>query len=162
MSHMMLFTALPRGTSGNQLRISVFISPRLAMGGTNTTLGTLFQAPNDWPSIARKLSFGVTFGTTLTRTVTAQPDPQSANVYDSALWTTMFPAATPLYPYASAQRNTGALSSYGASTVSSHVKNVYAQAAQSPARQIVTKSTSNTLTSSATSVAAALKQTNTA
>ncbi len=159
MSHMMMFTALPRGMRGSQLRFSVFISPRFNIGGTSTTLGNLLQAPNDWPSIAKRLSFGVFFTGALGRVI-ATPDPDSLPAYDSALWTRLFPAATPLGGYAQKQYNTGSLTSYGAQTVTSHVKNVYAQAALgSAARPIVTKSTNTTLTTSAKSVAAALKQT---
>lgn len=86
------WTALPNGQSGGKQRLSVFVTPTLAVMGD----GTLEQFPDfhDWPARMAAATFRVRFGagpTIEASRVTPDPDP-----LDSELWRAIFTAKTPV------------------------------------------------------------------
>lgn len=86
-----IFTALPNGLdeSGEFLRVTVFVTPRLSTDGAGKLplAGGDFPAFADWPALLADTAFAIEFdGMT---TFGADPDPDSA-VPDSATWHLLF------------------------------------------------------------------------
>ncbi len=90
-SESVILTALPNGVdeSGDSLRVTVFVTPRLATNGAGPLplAGGDFPAFADWPATLAQMVFGIEFdGAT---TFDAHPDPASG-VPDSATWHLLF------------------------------------------------------------------------
>ncbi len=114
-----MWTALPSGISGERLRLSVLVSPRLQ---TNEGLPrpSLAQFPDflDWP--ARAVSFSVAFdgGPTLPAvTVSAPPS--------SAEWGALFGPSTYVRPYAFPPLHERSVRSFPAANVMAYIKEKY-------------------------------------
>jgi hypothetical protein len=86
-----IFTALPNGVhkSGDFLRVTVFVSPRLSTDGAGRLPleGSGFDAFEDWPATLAEMKFGVLFDGL--GTITADPDPDSTGS-DSGTWHLLF------------------------------------------------------------------------
>lgn len=86
-----ILTALPSGVheSGELLRVTVFVSPRLFTEGAGPLplAGGDFPAFADWPAVLAQTGFGIDFDGV--GTFGADPDPDSS-VADSATWHLLF------------------------------------------------------------------------
>ena len=86
-----IFTALPNGLheNGTQVRVTVFVSPRLTTAGAGELPldGGDFPSFADWPAALEALRFAVVFDGV--DTVAADPDPQST-APQSATWHLLF------------------------------------------------------------------------
>ncbi len=86
-----IFTALPNGVheSGDFLRVTVFVTPRLSTDGAGdlTLAGGSFPAFADWPAALGRTSFGIAFDGL--GTIRADPDPDSPPP-DSQTWHLLF------------------------------------------------------------------------
>ena len=129
-----MWTALPNGLTraGNRLRLSVLVSPRLV-----SSTGTLadFPALLDWPTTVGGLTFRVEFQGG--PTVTAGPVTEPGNpALDSAAWTALFNAATPVISYAFDDRSDLHVRSFPTKKVLSFLTNAYQTiAVQTPQRK---------------------------
>ena len=91
-----LWTALPNHFDKNKrLRISLHVAPRIVNDDGSSTHGKLGGCPafHEWPKRLATLKFKVEFD----NGVTAQGVPEQQG--DSALWSRLFPADTPLQPF---------------------------------------------------------------
>jgi hypothetical protein len=95
-----MWTALPNGLtpSGDHLKLSVLVSPRLETDGAVD--GTLIQFPDflDWPKTVANLSFTVEFQGGPSSTVKPVTEPGYPGL-DSAAWTALFNDKTPVHPF---------------------------------------------------------------
>lgn len=86
-----IFTALPNGMhkTGEFLRVTVFVSPRLLTDGAGKLplQGGGFDAFEDWPDTLDEVKFGVLFDGF--GTITADPDPEFTRP-DSGTWHPLF------------------------------------------------------------------------
>lgn len=90
-SERVIWTALPnQRDTGNRLRLSVHVSPRLSGGGA--TLGG-YPAFANWPKRLESLAFAVEFDNGLSLEAIAEP------LADPELWLRLFPATTPVMPH---------------------------------------------------------------
>jgi len=128
-----MWTALPNGVTaaGNQLRLSVLVSPRLV---TNAATGTLAEFPDflDWPATVGGLRFTVEFqgGPVVPATPVTEPGNPAL---DSAAWTALFDRAIPVNSYAFDDRSDLPVRSFPTKKVFSFLTNTYQTiAVQSP------------------------------
>lgn len=89
-----IWTALPNGWQGDQLSLTIFVSPRLYCD-KKTTLAD-FEYLSDWPGVLRDVSFGVEFS----GSVGVQPaHPSSLESDASDYWKKLFPPTSRVRPY---------------------------------------------------------------
>jgi hypothetical protein len=130
-----MWTALPNGftLAGNQLRLSVLVSPRLV---TNTATGTLDEFPAflDWPATVAGLSFRVEFqgGPTVPATPVTEPGNPAL---DSAAWRALFDGTISVNAYAFDDRSDLAVRSFPVKKVFSFLTNAYQTIAVQSAQQ---------------------------
>jgi hypothetical protein len=132
MSQQIIWTALPNGLklegSGQKLRLSVFVSPRLRFDDGRTT-GDLDAFPNflDWPAKLR--SGSVTFKVVVDDGANPVPPFDSAVVTnpapDSSLWTALFRKTTLVRSHEFEGVPPQPIGSYPASQLASHVSDGY-------------------------------------
>jgi hypothetical protein len=93
-----LWICLPNGVSGNNLKFTAFVAPRLdpqLTGGADGTLAN-FSFGN-WATRMQSLTMSVV-ADSHTTPIPATPDPTSAAL-DPNLWNIVFPAQTPVHPF---------------------------------------------------------------
>jgi hypothetical protein len=125
------WTAVPNGldSSGNNLQLSVLISPELSGGATGTLAD--FSDWQDWPSTLSTLAgdgleWLVTFTSTFSQSIAVTLDTSGLN---SALWTALFPTSVeygPPEPIQDKFRNL-AIASYPVQQVSGFLTDQYTQ-----------------------------------
>lgn len=132
-SESIVFTLVPNGVTadGQNLKLSVFVSPRLIPGTDDTnTLRDFFHWAN-WPTTLRSLGFAVTFaagshGVTQPATLVTTP-------LSSSLWREIFPETTFVKAYAFDQYSGINIYSYPTANLLSFIQNQYlAVASTSP------------------------------
>lgn len=117
-----IWTVLPNGYSKANpanLRLSVFVSPRLSSNQVNPTLG-LFEDFLDWPSALDGIDFGVQFGNNAPVAAT-----KVGTAPDSALWQAMFTDDGEVYSYEFPKASTKTIRSYAAKNVEAWIKEKY-------------------------------------
>ncbi|OIJ63625.1 hypothetical protein [Streptomyces mangrovisoli] len=131
------WTVLPAGLSddGTQVRVSVFIAPRLQ---PENGAGTLADFPDfvDWPARLEDATFVFAAGEDGTGAApprqldpfTDSLRPQSPS-FDGELWTSLFHEDTPLQPFSFAAPGEREMRTYSAGQVSAYTKQVYGRAA---------------------------------
>jgi hypothetical protein len=126
-SETIILTALPNGISGAKRELSVFVSPRLVPA--SPLGGTLAEFPNwlNWPAQIRSVTrWTVTTDfsgpTTFTATVKS-PAPRTD------LWRALFPASTPVNPYAQPSYDGNVVRSYPVSSIHDFLEQLYATVA---------------------------------
>jgi len=130
-----MWTALPNGftAAGDQLRLSVLVSPRLI---TNAAVGTLAEFPEflNWPETVRALSFTVEFqgGPTVPAMQVVEPGNPAL---DSTAWMALFDRAFPVNSYAFPDRSDLPVRSFPTKKVFSFLTNVYQTIAVRSAQQ---------------------------
>jgi len=131
-----MWTALPNGMTptGNRLRLSVLVSPRLVTD--NGVDGTLVQFPDflDWPSTVAGLRFRVEFqgGPAFTATRVTEPGNPAL---DAAAWQALFDQTTGVKSYAFDDRSNLAVRSYPTRKVFNFLTNAYQAVAVHSPRQ---------------------------
>ena len=142
MTESIMFTLLPNGATldGKNLKLSVFVSPRLVPPPAGTNTLNDFPHWQNWPTVLKNLAtngFTVTFkqgASTYTPPVanlvtSVGPPP----IPDSTLWLEIFPLSTFVQPYAFDDYSNVNILSYPARNVHSFIQNQYlAIAASSP------------------------------
>ncbi len=112
-----IWTALPHGTDGNNLKLSVFVSPRLVPGAVRT----LDQFPDfwnpaqgHWPAKARSLEFFAEIDGNPNLIPAQRLEKGSYNVpyFDKGLWEGLFTAKTPVAPFEYADFRTRVIRSF--------------------------------------------------
>jgi hypothetical protein len=156
-----LFTVLPHGRSGNQLKLSVFVTPKFVVSQGGVVLaGTILQ---DWPSILSQATFSVEFVLPEhTRVATLDPDPAVATGrFDSTLWSKVFPAnAVLIDTYQSKRYNGASFSSFSTHALHKDITKLYADlAAASPDRPSVRRNGTDDLSTRVRDVSTAVQGT---
>ena len=123
------WTAVPNGldSTGNNLQLSVLISPELS-GGANNMLSD-FSDWQDWPSTLSTLAADVEWSVSFSTFPRPIPVALDTSGLSSALWTALFPTSTPYGPPISKQddfRNM-AIASYPVQQVSGFLTGQYTQ-----------------------------------
>jgi len=113
-----IWTALPNGFTGNTLKLSVFVSPRL-YNDTDTQLSA-FPDFADWPQHLSSVSFSVELkgGQKLKAKVVSETP-------DNALWTTIFKPTTFVRAYKAPQTHKRIIRTYPVSDVMGFLKGLY-------------------------------------
>ena len=125
-SQLVTWVALPNGASaeGTARRLSLFVSPRLRTDEAITLAP--FVDFLDWPARvndpATTLEIELADGTVIPATLEGDPP-------DSALWTALFAADTPLRPFEFSDHADRPFVTFSVRSVVDAVRNVYAQAA---------------------------------
>lgn len=129
------WTALPRSSNGpkqngTELRLSVYVAPRLWNDDSNVTSMPLSEFPDwlDWPALIGLASFQVSFdgGPTLTAT------PEDVDLR-SDLWQALFKPTTTVTPFAFEDLSGVGIKSFPAATIHETIKGVYQHASIDPA-----------------------------
>ncbi len=132
----LLWTALPNGTNGTTLSLSVFLAPQLSAPiNPPATFAKLNQFPDftNWPTtIAGAPSGPLTFSVNLvgsvnvteTATIVTPAPPGSINV--ASAWTKLFdPATTSVNPFTVTDFSTYLLNSFPAQTIADYIQALY-------------------------------------
>src|SRR4051794_6141040 len=120
-STVVVWTALPAGTSGGGLRISLLASPRLDPEGDPDVLGS-FPLLADWPAVVGAAQYAVRLadGTTLEASRVNPPDR-----LDSALWAALFRPELRVRSHAPVDRTGNAVFSYPVQTLQAVLQSSY-------------------------------------
>ena len=126
-----MFTVLPRGRVGNQVFLSLFVTPKVKDAGAGTRLSA--TPLRDWPSIIKAASYRVVFGREEDSAVgTLDPNaPEAGARFDSTLWQKFFPATTLVKNFPSKKYERASLASFRTTTLHDDITSIYQGAAGS-------------------------------
>ncbi|MDQ3106988.1 MAG: hypothetical protein M3Q68_04205, partial [Actinomycetota bacterium] len=118
MSAELVLTAVPAGLTPTGLRVAVTIGFRLAPSGTLAD----FPALAAWPTTLAGIQWGVRFDSTLDPSVpvTAVSEP-----VEWALWSSLFPSATPVTAHVRPDLRARVVRTYSASHVAERIGSIY-------------------------------------
>ncbi len=130
-----IWTALPHGTDGKMLKLSVFVSPRLMPGAVRT----LDQFPDfwnpatgHWPAKVRTLEFFAEIDTdpALLPAKIVPVGPYGVQYHDPELWEGVFTAKTPVAPFEYSDFRPRVIRSYPVRGVMGLLRNFYTKIAE--------------------------------
>jgi hypothetical protein len=107
-----IWTALPNGVAGSNLKLSVIVSPRLSatMSDGSTPLLSVFPDWANWPTTVKKITFSVQLSS---ESPEAGGGPGASPTLDDAGWKAIFPAGkTSVVPFAYQDFSQAGINSY--------------------------------------------------
>jgi hypothetical protein len=156
-----MFTVLPRGRVGNQVRLSLFVTPKIRDAGNGTILSA--TPLKNWPAIIKNASYRVVFGREEDFSIaTLDPNAPEANArFDTTLWSKFFPGTTPVQNFPTKHYDKVSLTSFATTTVHDDITSLYQSAASQLTNPSVGPGGSPALTQRVTEVASSVSSTRT-
>jgi hypothetical protein len=128
----MMWTVLPNGVEGGRLKLSVIVTPRLAVDGGSSQLGSAFAGQTPWlvrwPEKVLALAPFQLAVEGLAAPLPATLDPGQA--LDGDLWAAIFPPATPVASFQFNDYGSRQLRSFGVGHVAGGIRDAYTDAAR--------------------------------